>query len=129
MIDVLELPGARAIFSTRQGGVSEGPYSSLNLGALTDDEPDRVTENRARLAREAEIDAERVVMGWQVHGTDVQDWDAPDPKAVYVDPGGTGFRPATDYVAAPTHTFSTGVNNYRIRSLTWDPASFSACTA
>jgi purine-nucleoside/S-methyl-5'-thioadenosine phosphorylase / adenosine deaminase len=88
VIDVLELPGARAIFSTRQGGVSEGPYSSLNLGALTDDEPDRVTENRARLAREAEIDAERVVMGWQVHGTDLQDWDAPDPQAVYVDPGG-----------------------------------------
>jgi hypothetical protein len=88
VIDVLELPGARAIFSTRQGGVSEGPYSSLNLGALTDDAPDRVTENRARLAQEAEIDAERVVMGWQVHGTDLQDWDAPDPQAVYVDPGG-----------------------------------------
>ena len=31
---------ARAvIFSTRQGGVSEGPYESLNLGILTDDDP------------------------------------------------------------------------------------------
>ncbi len=88
MIDVLELPGARAVFSTRHGGVSEGPYSSLNLGALTDDEPDRVMENRARLAREAEIAAQRIVMGWQVHGTDVQEWDAPDPQAVYADPGG-----------------------------------------
>jgi purine-nucleoside/S-methyl-5'-thioadenosine phosphorylase / adenosine deaminase len=77
VIDVLELPGARAIFSTRQGGVSEGPYESLNLGLLTDDEPDRVRENRARLAREAELDAERVVMGWQVHGTDIQEWDGP----------------------------------------------------
>ena len=30
---------ARRAFSTRQGGVSEGPYESLNLGILTDDEP------------------------------------------------------------------------------------------
>jgi purine-nucleoside/S-methyl-5'-thioadenosine phosphorylase / adenosine deaminase len=77
MIDVLGLPGARAVFSTRQGGVSEGPYESLNLGLLTDDEPDRVGENRARLAREAELDAGRVVMGWQVHGADIQAWDRP----------------------------------------------------
>jgi YfiH family protein len=77
MIDVLELPGARAVFSTRQGGVSEGPYSSLNLGLLTDDEPYRVRENRARLAREAELDPDRVVMGWQVHGTDIQEWHRP----------------------------------------------------
>jgi purine-nucleoside/S-methyl-5'-thioadenosine phosphorylase / adenosine deaminase len=77
MIDLLELPGARAVFSTRQGGVSEGPYESLNLGLLTDDEPDRVGENRARLAREAELDAGRVVMGWQVHGADIQAWDRP----------------------------------------------------
>ena len=40
---------------------------------------------------------------------------------LYVDPGGQGFRPATDYVAAPTHTFSTGVNGYRIKALGWDP--------
>jgi YfiH family protein len=77
VIDVLELPGARAVFSTRRGGVSEGPYESLNLGLLTDDQPDRVRENRTRLAREAELDGDRVVMGWQVHGTDVQAWDGP----------------------------------------------------
>jgi YfiH family protein len=77
MIDVLGLPGARAVFSTRRGGVSQGPYESLNLGLLTDDEPDRVGENRARLAREAELDAGRVVMGWQVHGADIQAWDGP----------------------------------------------------
>jgi YfiH family protein len=77
VIDVLDLPGARAVFSTRQGGVSEGPYESLNLGLLTDDEPDRVRENRARLAHEAQVDPERVVMGWQVHGTDMREWDGP----------------------------------------------------
>ena len=74
MIDVLELPGARAIFSTRRGGVSEGPYESLNLGLLTDDEPERVRENRARLARAAGVESERVAMGWQMHGTELQEW-------------------------------------------------------
>lgn len=88
MIDTLELPGARAIFSTRNGGVSESAYRSLNLGLLTDDEPERVTENRRRLAREAGIAGERVAMGWQVHGTDLREWDAPDPERAYSEPGG-----------------------------------------
>ena len=34
--------GARAAFSTRLGGVSEGDFESLNLGFLTDDEAERV---------------------------------------------------------------------------------------
>jgi YfiH family protein len=87
VIDTLELPGARAIFSTRQGGVSEGPYASLNLGILTDDDPDRVIENRLRLAVAAELDPARVVMGWQVHGTDLHEWEGPDAQAAYAKPG------------------------------------------
>jgi YfiH family protein len=87
VIDTFELPGARAIFSTRRGGVSEGPYESLNLGILTDDEPERVVENRGRLAREAAIEPANVVMGWQVHGTDLREWDAPDPQVAYGQPG------------------------------------------
>jgi purine-nucleoside/S-methyl-5'-thioadenosine phosphorylase / adenosine deaminase len=87
VIDTLELPGARAIFSTRRGGVSDGPYSSLNLGILTEDAPEHVVENRARLAGEAGVDADRVVMGWQVHGTDLREWDAADPQVAYAQPG------------------------------------------
>jgi polyphenol oxidase len=87
MIDAFELPGARAIFSTRRGGVSEGPYESLNLGILTDDEPAHVIENRARLARAAGVEAERVVMGWQVHGTDLRKWERPDPQVAFAAPG------------------------------------------
>lgn len=87
MIDTIDLPGARAIFSTRQGGISEGPYRSLNLGILTDDDPEHVTVNRTRLAEAAGVDAGRVVMGWQVHGTDVHEWEAPDPRAAYAQPG------------------------------------------
>jgi polyphenol oxidase len=73
----IRLPGARVTFSTRMGGVSEGPYSSLNLGVLTDDDPANVAENRRRLADEAGLPAERVAMGRQVHGTDLRAWDAP----------------------------------------------------
>ena len=68
----LELPGARVAFSTRKGGVSEGPYESLNLGILTDDEPERVARNRAILAeRRWASTPQRVAMGWQVHGTEI----------------------------------------------------------
>jgi YfiH family protein len=86
-VNELRLPGARAIFSTRHGGVSEGPYESLNLGILTDDEPGRVTENRHRLATQAGLEPDRVAMGWQVHGTDLRTWDAPPPQSAFAQPG------------------------------------------
>jgi YfiH family protein len=59
--------------------VSEGPYESLNLGILTDDEPDRVEENRRRLAGHVQLDPARIAMGWQVHGTDITSWPGPPP--------------------------------------------------
>lgn len=55
-------------FSTRLGGVSEGPYASLNLGLLTADERGRVEENRRRLYGEAGADPARVSWPRQVHG-------------------------------------------------------------
>jgi polyphenol oxidase len=64
-----ELPGGRAVFSTRQGGVSTGPFASLNLGWLTGDEPGNVYENRRHLARGAEFEPANALTGFQVHGT------------------------------------------------------------
>ena len=84
----LDLPGARAVFSTRRGGVSEGPYESLNLGILTDDDAERVTENRRLVAEAAGVRPDRVAMGWQVHGSDLLDWDGPPPDRAYAEPGG-----------------------------------------
>jgi YfiH family protein len=81
------LPGGYVVFSTREGGVSEGPYSSLNLGVLTDDDPERVAENRTRLAREALVDPASVAMGWQVHGTDIREWDGPPEHGGFASPG------------------------------------------
>jgi YfiH family protein len=62
----------RVVFSTRIGGVSEGPYESMNLGIFTGDDPEHVVENRRRLAGAAGIDPERTRMAWQQHGAEVR---------------------------------------------------------
>ena len=75
----IDLPGARAAFSTRRGGYSAGPYESLNLGWLTDD--DRGAVNRNRAALEDELGAPRLSFVHQVHGcevhriTDARGWE------------------------------------------------------
>jgi purine-nucleoside/S-methyl-5'-thioadenosine phosphorylase / adenosine deaminase len=68
---------AHAAFSTRIGGVSQGPFRSLNLGILTDDDPDRVRRNRAVLMQRLGRDPGSIAMGQQVHGADVQVQDRP----------------------------------------------------
>jgi YfiH family protein len=80
------LPGARAIFSTRLGGVSEGSYSSLNIGILTGDERDRVIANRRRLCAAVGVDPASVVIGRQVHGADVIGHDGPQEPPSWPSP-------------------------------------------
>ena len=75
----VDLPGATALFTTRRGGVSEGPYASLNLGLWSEDDPDRVLDNRERVRVEA--GAQRLAQGRQVHGTRVVVDAAPLEKA------------------------------------------------
>lgn len=60
----------QAVSTTRQGGVSEPPYDTLNLGGHTGDQPNAVAENRRRLQAAAGLPA---APRWlrQVHGTDV----------------------------------------------------------
>ena len=65
------LPRARAAFATRIGGVSEGPFASLNLGFLTGDSAERVGCNRERLAAAVGLDPDRVLVGHQVHEASV----------------------------------------------------------
>lgn len=64
-----DLGGARAAFSTRLGGVSGPPFDKLNLGILTDDDQEAVTENRRRLAAALGLDPEQIVFALQIHGT------------------------------------------------------------
>jgi polyphenol oxidase len=59
------------VFSTRKGGVSEGPFASLNLGRATADEPERVDENRRRLCAEVAVAPDALAMNYQHHSADV----------------------------------------------------------
>jgi YfiH family protein len=55
------------VFSTRKGGVSEGPFASLNLGRKLGDVPERVDENRRRLCAEAGAELDRLALNYQRH--------------------------------------------------------------
>jgi YfiH family protein len=82
-----DLPGARAVFTARVGGVSAPPFESLNLGILTGDDRDAVRANRRRATAATGLDANQVLMGVQVHGIEVTRREiAPDPNP-YADPG------------------------------------------
>lgn len=63
----------RALQTTRRGGVSRPPYTSLNLGGHVGDDPAAVAANRARLA--AGLPAPPLWLE-QVHGIGVVDADA-----------------------------------------------------
>ena len=58
-------------FTTRQGGVSEGPFESLNLGLKTDDEPERAEENRRRACAALGADPAALTLNYQVHSATV----------------------------------------------------------
>jgi YfiH family protein len=64
-----DAPGCEVVFSTRRGGVSEGPFESLNLGRKTGDDVSAVDENRRRLCAEIGADEERLTIGFQTHST------------------------------------------------------------
>ncbi len=57
--------------TTREGGISIGPYESLNLAFHVGDDPDAVRENRARAARRFRCGADDLVFAEQVHGNTV----------------------------------------------------------
>jgi purine-nucleoside/S-methyl-5'-thioadenosine phosphorylase / adenosine deaminase len=64
------VPGPyRVAFTTREGGVSDGPFESLNLGLMTGDDPDRVHENRRLVCTELDADPDAISMNRQRHTT------------------------------------------------------------
>jgi YfiH family protein len=67
----------RALITTRAGGVSTGPFASLNLGARVGDDPGCVARNRAILR--ACLPAEPAWIR-QVHGTTVADPEGAGPE-------------------------------------------------
>jgi YfiH family protein len=66
-----DLAAVRHGYFTRQGGVSEGLFTSLNCGFGSGDAPAHVAENRRRAMAMIDLDAERLVTAYQVHSPDV----------------------------------------------------------
>ena len=96
-IEVATGTSVRAVFTTRRGGVSEGPFRGLNLGVATGDRPERVRANRISLCDELGVDADRVSMARQVHGTRVQSLSAPSRPGRFA--GGLRGWPEADALA------------------------------
>ncbi|MBS0364420.1 MAG: peptidoglycan editing factor PgeF [Proteobacteria bacterium] len=72
------IPGVRAAFSLRAGGVSIGPFASLNVGVHVGDSPAAVTRNRQRIRESLTLPADPAWLE-QVHGTGVAVLNPADP--------------------------------------------------
>ena len=80
------IPGLRHAFFSREGGVSEGIYGSLNGGLGSNDDQAKVTENRRRMAEQLGVNIDHFLSVHQVHSPDVVvatgPWNGqPRPKA------------------------------------------------
>jgi hypothetical protein len=86
------LHGVRHAFLTREGGVSQGIYASLNCGFGSKDDPAHVAENRRRAAAALDLAADTLVTAYQTHSTRVatlqqphEPADAPEVDAMVTD--------------------------------------------
>jgi YfiH family protein len=90
--ELASYPNLRHAFFTRQGGVSEGLYASLNGGLGSSDEPARVRENRRRMAADLYIAPGNLISLHQIHSA----------EAVSVAGAWSGERPKADGMATRT---------------------------
>lgn len=93
--------GIRHGFFTRQGGVSEGIYASLNGGVGSNDAAERVAENRARMAKALDVAPERFLTAYQIHSPDV---------VVAGEPWTHETRPRADAIVTATPGIAIGVS-------------------
>lgn len=93
------IPGLRHAFFTRDGGVSDGIYESLNGGLGSRDDPARVAENRRRMATRMGVAPEHFLSVHQTHSPDVMvatgPWQGPS-------------RPLADAIVTRTEGLSIG---------------------
>src|SRR5215207_7099002 len=91
--------GIRHAFFTRQGGVSDGIYASLNGGIGSSDEPSKVQENRRRMAEALGAKPDALISVYQVHS----------PDAVIVEGPWRGERPKADAMVTATPGLALGI--------------------
>jgi polyphenol oxidase len=98
---LLAVPGVRHAFFTREGGVSNGIYNSLNGGVGSKDDPAHVTENRRRMAEELNVEPTHFLTAFQIHSPDV---------VVATEPWDTASRPHADAMVTKTPGLALGVS-------------------
>jgi hypothetical protein len=91
--------GARGIFTTRKGGLSQKPFDSLNLGSGGGDDPGVVAKNRVMLVKALGLGGEVKTVS-QVHGSDVY---------VLKDPNGAKPLKGYDAIITALHGVAIGV--------------------
>lgn len=94
------IPGLRHGFFSREGGVSDGIYASLNGGIGSKDDPDRVVENRRRMAAAMGVKPSHLLTAFQVHSPDV---------AVARAPWDMASRPRADAIVTRVEGLAIGV--------------------
>lgn len=101
---ILDAPGLIHGFSTRLGGVSEGPFASLNFrgGGPEPDVRENVRENYRRFCEALGTDVHDVVQSQQVHEDTVRHVTGADR--------GKGLFAATDYTADALVTDEPGLS-------------------
>jgi len=95
---VLTLPNIRHAFFTREGGVSQGIYASLNAGQSSKDDPAYVAENRRRMA--ATLEAPALVTACQIHSA---------TAIVAAEPWTREHAPRADAIVTSTPKLAIGV--------------------
>jgi YfiH family protein len=94
-------PTIRHAFFTRAGGVSDGIYASLNGGIGSNDAPEHVRENRARMADALGVGPERLLSLYQIHS----------PSIVVADKAWTGdARPRADGMVTKVPGLALGIS-------------------
>ncbi len=95
---LLQAEGVSHAFFTRQGGVSEGVYASLNGGAGSRDDESAVAQNKQRMAHALGCAPHNLLVPYQIHSADCVSVDAPWAQ-----------RPRCDGVATATRGLGLGV--------------------
>lgn len=97
---LLAVPGLRHAFFTREGGVSNGLYASLNGGLGSDDDPAHVIDNRRRMAEHLGVAPTHFLTAFQIHSPDV---------AVATEPWDNASRPRADAMVTKVPGLALGV--------------------
>jgi polyphenol oxidase len=94
------IPGLRHAFFSRDGGVSDDIYASLNGGLGSNDDPAKVAENRRRMAEQMGVAPEHLLSVHQVHSPDA---------VVATDPWPGGVRPRADAIVTRSEGLAIAV--------------------